>query len=89
MNVNDKEEGKISCLIGQVTSVTKELKDKILPELKTKLKPILYSPSEECEGMPKEPTREGSRLFTSLEEHRRDLVDISNMILDIYNQMDL
>ena len=86
----DVEERKIGCLIDQINAVTKELRDQILPDLRSKLKSILYSlHNGECKEIPDEAVRGGSLLLTALEEHRRDLVDISNMILDIDKQIDL
>jgi hypothetical protein len=86
----NKEEGKIAEVFSQISSATKELKDQILPDLRTKLSPILYSLPCEKDNKEEAPMAEGSKLLMALEEHRRNLVIISNFILeDIHKQIEL
>lgn len=79
------EGGKIVEVISQIINVTKELKEQILPDLKSKSKSIPYSTSkEECKNIV--PMAEGSQLLTVLEEHKQDLV---NMVNDIVRKIEL
>lgn len=88
-NVN-KEGSKICKVLRQIESVIRNLRKEILPELKEKLDPILYISPENCQDMSESPVMEGSGLFMILEDFRRDLEGIVDMLsYDIVRRIEL
>ena len=77
-----KETGKICKMLLRIESVIVELRKEVLPELKEKLKPVIYVLPGDDRAGDKSLVQEGSQLLITLEGFRASLIDISRTLLD-------